>query len=329
MATRKDDKTIALVAHGGISARQWRLESVIPRELKPDEVLVRIVASGICQADLHFGDGDAERINSSSIWYPRVLGHEGSGYVEKIGSSVKDLEVSDPVILSFNSCGTCSNCLEGEAGYCDSFKQCNFVGEQGVYQMEHEPEVQIGASFFGQSSFASRAIVKERCVVNVARFKLSYEKLCLLAPLGCGIQTGSGALVNTAAVRAGQSVAVIGVGGVGQSAIMVRNASLSQPPITHTATFRVQGRSFAPLQNHYCHRPLFAAFGGSKVFGCNSYHQHIRYRDQLSGGSAKHNLTSRGRCLTGHVWNCDPGEAVLGFRALTRKSCASWACKAS
>lgn len=224
MATAKDDETVALVAHGGISARQWRLESVIPRDLKSDEVLVRIVASGICHADLHFGDGDAEKSNSS-IWYPRVLGHEGSGYIEKIGSSVKGLEVSDPVILSFNSCGACCNCLEGEAGYCDSFIQCNFTGERGIYKMRDESEVQIGGSFFGQSSFASRAIVKERCVVNMAKSNLSYEKLCLLAPLGCGIQTGSGALINTAGVKAGQSIAVIGVGGVGQSAIMVRNTS--------------------------------------------------------------------------------------------------------
>lgn len=222
MATSSDHETIALVAHGPVSAHQWRLESVTTRELQSDEVLVRIVASGICLADLHFGDSDPGATKMPGIWYPRVLGHEGSGYIEKVGSSVQGLAPTEPVILSFNSCRDCFYCREGDAGYCANFFQRNFIGEHGVYIKSEEPKVQIGGLFFGQSSFANRAIVKEACVVSVAHLNLSYEKLCTLAPLGCAVQTGTGALINTAAVKPGQSVAIIGVGGVGQCAIMVR-----------------------------------------------------------------------------------------------------------
>lgn len=221
MAELNKDETIALIAYGAASGGQWRLQSVIPRELKSDEVLVRIAASGICLADLHSSDVDAGKINAPSTYFPRVLGHEGAGHIEKVGSSVKNLQPSDAVILSFNYCGHCYNCAAGEAGYCADFSRYNFEGEVGVYASNDEQHMQIGGLFFGQSSFASKAIVKENCVVKVADTNFSYEKLCLLAPLGCGIQTGTGAMINAAAIKPGQSVAIIGVGGVGQSAIMV------------------------------------------------------------------------------------------------------------
>jgi Zn-dependent alcohol dehydrogenase len=156
------------------------------------------------------------------IWYPRVLGHEGSGYVEQVGSAVKHVRPSDPVILSFNSCGKCYNCEDAHPAYCTQLFERNFVGKKGVYAEPGTPDFTIGGGFFGQSSFASKAIVKAGCVVNLADRNATEDELRTLAPLGCGIQTGAGAFTNIANVQPDQEVAVIGVGGVGQSAIMVR-----------------------------------------------------------------------------------------------------------
>lgn len=91
-----------------------------------------------------------------------------------------------------------------------------------MYATRGSEDLGITGSFFGQSSFASKAIVKERSVVNVAGLNVTEDELEILAPLGCGVQTGSGAFINLANVQAEHQVAVLGVGGVGQSAVMVR-----------------------------------------------------------------------------------------------------------
>lgn len=195
------------------------MESVVPRELEHDEVLVRILASGICPADVHVEDAQNPK---EAGCHPRILGHEGSGHVEAIGASVTTCKVSDPVVLSFNSCGRCHNCEAFHPVYCTQFMTLNFSGEGNVYAAFGSGIFDIGGSFFGQSSFASRAMVKSTSVVNLAHLRPSEEELRLFAPLGCGIQTGAGALENIAKVTAGQDVAVLGVGAVGQSAILVR-----------------------------------------------------------------------------------------------------------
>lgn len=146
----------------------------------------------------------------------------GSGYVEIIGGAVKGFQPGDPVLLSFNSCGDCYSCRDNNPAYCVNSDELNFGGDKSVYASEGSSKFNIGGTFFGQSSFASHAIVKEKSVVNLQGLIDSEEDLKLLAPLGCGIQTGTGALVNTADVKAGQDVAVLGVGGVGQAAIMVK-----------------------------------------------------------------------------------------------------------
>jgi Zn-dependent alcohol dehydrogenase len=97
----------------------------------------------------------------------------------------------------------------------------NFVADRNVYQLDGSDRRDIGGSFFGQSSFASRAVVNARCVVNLRGVVESDEELKYLAPLGCGVQTGSAAMLNIGGVKAGQDVAIIGVGSVGLSAIMV------------------------------------------------------------------------------------------------------------
>jgi Zn-dependent alcohol dehydrogenase len=144
----------------------------------------------------------------------------GSGWVEQIGKDVSSVKIGDPVMLSFQSCGTCYSCEDGHPAYCTQLFALNFQGEKGVYRSEEGDDFDIGGSFFGQSSFGSRAIVKERCLVNVRGLGMSKEELRVLAPLGCGIQTGTAAFLNVANVQSHHDVAVLGVGGVGQSAIM-------------------------------------------------------------------------------------------------------------
>lgn len=145
----------------------------------------------------------------------------GAGYVEQVGSAVTNLKPSDPVLLSFLSCGECYNCQDEHPAYCTQVFDCNFGGEKGIYAPEKSTNFSIGGSFFGQSSFASKAVVKNRSVVSLAGLGITKEELQILAPLGCGVQTGVGAFTNIANVQADEDVAVLGVGGVGQSAIMV------------------------------------------------------------------------------------------------------------
>ncbi|KAN0099852.1 alcohol dehydrogenase [Hyaloscypha variabilis] len=230
---------LALVANGPVSSGDWKLENVSLRPLKDDELLVRIVACGICLADVHFGDVAKEDAKDNPmIFYPRVLGHEGSGYVEKIGQSVTTAKPGDSVILSYMSCGKCYTCNDGHPAYCVDLMTLNFIGED-VYMSELSTKHSIGGQFFGQSSFASRTVVKERAVVNLKGIVDNEEDLKMLCPLGCGVQTGSGTMINIGGAKKGDDVAVLGVGSVGLSAVM--GAKL-QGCKTIVAIDRVQSR---------------------------------------------------------------------------------------
>lgn len=134
---------------------------------------------------------------------------------------VHTVKLGDPVILSFASCGTCYSCTESHPAYCANTFNCNWRGQRGVFRSPVASGSDIAGHFFGQSSFGNKAVVNVRSVVSLVDSDVCKAQLKLLAPLGCGVQTGTGALINTADVKAGQEVAVIGVGGVGQSAIMV------------------------------------------------------------------------------------------------------------
>ncbi|KAJ5390549.1 uncharacterized protein N7496_001617 [Penicillium cataractarum] len=212
---------LALVSYGPISSGQWKLESVIPRAVKSDELLIRMVATGICRADIHFGDFALEETATNpAAFYPRVMGHEGAGYVEMVGSSVKGFNPGDPVILSIMSCGECYNCDAKHPAYCTKSFECNFLGDQNVYASQGKSSFDIAGAFFGQSSFSAKAIVKEVCVVNLKGLEITHRDLQMLAPIGCSVQTGAGAFTNIANVQQDHDVAVLGVGGVGMSAIM-------------------------------------------------------------------------------------------------------------
>jgi aryl-alcohol dehydrogenase len=148
---------------------------------------------------------------------PVVLGHEGAGVVEGVGTSVKKIATGDHVVLTYMWCGHCTPCLSGHLTYCENFYPLNFGGarEDGS-TATHDKQGAVHDHFFGQSSFGTFALVHERNVIKVT----STAPLELLGPLGCGIQTGAGAVMNALKVRPGSSFATFGGGAVGLSAVM-------------------------------------------------------------------------------------------------------------
>ena len=198
----------AVCRHESLTLSLEDLDLAAPR---PDEVLVRLVGVGICHTDLTVCK-DANRTPR-----PVVLGHEGAGMVEKVGSGVSRIAVGDRVVMSFDYCGICPSCVGGAPSYCDSARARSFGGSRpdGTSPLSRGGEP-VNGSFFGQSSFATHAICTERNAVKI-RTDLPLE---ILGPLGCGIQTGAGAVMNALQVRPGGSIAVFGTGAVGMSAIM-------------------------------------------------------------------------------------------------------------
>lgn len=182
---------------------------------RDDEVLVRIVASGICHTDV------AVRNQDIAIPLPMVLGHEGSGIVQAVGRSVQHVAVGDHVVLSGDSCGHCGACHKGQPAYCDEFVARNLSGLRGdgsspMHRLEATTRVPLRARFVGQSSFATHSLVPARSAVKVD----ADLPLALLGPLGCGLTTGFGTVMNALRPPAGSTIAVFGVGTVGLAAIM-------------------------------------------------------------------------------------------------------------
>ncbi|KAL2815286.1 chaperonin 10-like protein [Aspergillus cavernicola] len=210
----------ALVSYGPLKSGGWKLKHVSLRPLREKELLVEVVASGICQTDLHFAGAES----GFGVHYPRVMGHEGAGYVREIGPGIQIAKIGDPVIMSFSACTACEPCDTGHPAHCADFNAINFqvVPENFVFKEADSAESgpDIYGKFFGQSSFASWSIVGEESIVNVSGLVENKEDLALMSPLGCGIQTGSGAIINAAYAGPNDRVAVIGLGGVGLSAVM-------------------------------------------------------------------------------------------------------------
>lgn len=189
----------------------FSIEDVELDEPRADEVLVRVVGVGICHTDL------ISRDQHIPVPLPAVLGHEASGVVERVGAKVKKVQAGDHVVLSFLSCGHCERCAHDEPSYCHQFAPLNFPG----MRPDGSTSIRIGDTpvsgrFFGQSSFATHALAHERNVVKVDR----EAPLHLLGPLGCGFQTGAGAIMRSLACTAGSSVAIFGCGAVGVAAVM-------------------------------------------------------------------------------------------------------------
>ncbi len=178
----------------------------------PGEALVRIVAAGLCHTDLSVASGGLP------FPLPGVLGHEGAGVVEAVGAGVTGVEPGDHVVLSFTSCGGCRNCRDGHPAYCATWLPLNLIAGRradGTSTISRDG-TPIGGHFFGQSSFAERALVHERSLVKVDP-EVPLESI---APLGCGVQTGVGAVWNVLGPRSGSTLVVLGAGAVGLSAVM-------------------------------------------------------------------------------------------------------------
>jgi Zn-dependent alcohol dehydrogenase len=215
-----------------------KLENIVLDSLRPDEVLVEIHATGVCHTDFACMNG------TLPATFPSVFGHEGripflyeqntftdfqigGGIVLDVGRNIKHLQKQDKVLLSFDFCGSCQQCTSDHPAYCQEWAQRNFGQKRmdGSLSLSTADGTKLHGNFFGQSSFARHAIVSGNSVVKVP----AETPLGIFAPLGCGIQTGAGAILNTLDVQPGKAVAIFGVGSVGMSAIMaakMRGASV-------------------------------------------------------------------------------------------------------
>ena len=191
---------------------RWTIETLEVAEPGPQEVLVRVVASGICQTDVHARDG------FFPIPCPAVYGHEGAGVVERVGSAVTTLQPGDHVIMVNPSCGTCPECLAGFETYCSKapmLKQSGYRadGTSLSFSRGQEP---IYGSFFQQSSFASVTLAMARNTIRVP----DEAPLDILAAFPCGVNTGAGAVMNVLKPHPGDSYVAFGTGTVGCAGLL-------------------------------------------------------------------------------------------------------------
>jgi S-(hydroxymethyl)glutathione dehydrogenase / alcohol dehydrogenase len=218
-------KVRAAVVDGvGGAAHVEVLELAAPRA---GEVLVRLGASGVCRSDFNPLDG-----TTATPW-PVVLGHEGAGVVEALGEGVTRVAVGDHVALSWTpSCGECTECLRDLPQHCTAIWPV--MGEGGL--MDGTSRLSLGGAtvyhYCFLSTFAEACVVPERSCVRIAK-EVPFDVASLV---GCGVTTGIGAVWNTAGVRPGDRVAVIGCGGVGLSALLAAVAVGAEPVIAVDAT---------------------------------------------------------------------------------------------
>ena len=201
-------KSTAAVAHSLRSP--FVVEEVDLPDLRPTDVLVRIVAVGICHTDIASRDGQLPAP------FPAIFGHEGAGLVEQVGDHVRRVTPGDHVVLAPDSDGTCEQCVSGEPMYCEHFLELNFQAGTNGRAATLADGRRASIKYFGQSSFAHYAVASERSVVKVRKDL----PLKLLGPLGCGIQTGAGTVMNGLRPRPGTSIAILGAGPVGMAAIL-------------------------------------------------------------------------------------------------------------
>jgi len=182
----------------------------------PEELLIRIKATGLCHSDLSVINGDRPRP------LPMVLGHEAAGEVLECGPGVTDLKPGDQIVLAFvPSCGSCLPCMEGRPALCEPGARANVAGTllsgARLLRFQGEPI----NHHMGVSGYAEYAVVSRRSAIKVDGSLPAHEA----ALFGCAVLTGVGAVVNTAKLAAGTKVAVVGLGGVGLSALLGANAA--------------------------------------------------------------------------------------------------------
>jgi len=198
------------------------IEKVNLANPKNDEVLVKIVATGVCHTDEHARNGVYK-----ALPFPAVLGHEGAGIIEKIGEGVTDFSVGDHVVLSYPYCGKCENCLQGRPTQCIHLGELYFGGrmEDGTTRLSLDGKPL--AALFNQGSFATYCVVNRRSLVKVNK----NVDLRIMGPLGCGFQTGAGCVLNVLKPEPASSIVIFGTGSVGMAAIMAAKVANCYPII--------------------------------------------------------------------------------------------------
>src|ERR1700693_5441025 len=210
----------AAVAHERFGP--FSIEQVELSDPRPDELLVKIVASGMCQTDQHARDGYYDTP------LPAVFGHEGAGVVAAVGAEATGFAPGDHVVISFPWCGTCANCRRRMEAHCVRSNELKMRATRadGSTLMRRNG-APLYSAFFQQSSFATYAIANERFAVKVRKD----APLELLGPFACSGQTGAGAVLNSMRPQPGDALAVFGVGAVGLSGLMAATIAGCDPII--------------------------------------------------------------------------------------------------
>ncbi|MGQ0622531.1 MAG: NAD(P)-dependent alcohol dehydrogenase [Panacagrimonas sp.] len=267
-AAQSISATAAIVRQSGQPFTLETIDVAAPRE---HEVRVRMVAVGMCHTDLVVRDG-------FPVPLPVVLGHEGAGVIESVGSGVTSLKAGDHVVLSFNSCSACPSCDATKPAYCYNFLANNFSGVRpgdGSTPLSQNG-VTIHGNFFGQSSFGSYAIAHERNAVKVDK-DLPLE---LLGPLGCGIQTGAGAVILSLGLKKGESLAIFGGGAVGLSGLLGARA--------------VDAATVIVVEPNAGRRELALELGATHVINPKETTDVLAKIKELSGGGVTHAFDTTG-----------------------------------
>ena len=203
-------KTRAAVAWG--PGQPLKIEEVDLMPPQKGEVLVRIVATGVCHTDAYTLSGQ-----DSEGKFPCILGHEGGGVVEAVGEGVTSVAVGDHVIPLYTpECGKCKFCLSGKTNLCQAIRATQGQGLMPDGTTRFSKDGQPIYHYMGTSTFSEYTVLPEISLAKINK-DAPLEKVCLL---GCGVTTGMGAVMNTAKVKEGDTVAVFGLGGIGLSAII-------------------------------------------------------------------------------------------------------------
>jgi aryl-alcohol dehydrogenase len=266
--------------HGSFKIREVRLD-----EPRSGEVLVRIVATGICHTDSITRHGDLP------FPLPGVLGHEGAGVVEAVGPDVPGVREGDHVVLGWPWCGECRNCLAGQPRYCQRLSDLLVGGGRadGSTALRELDGTPLASHFFGQSSFASYAVVPYRGLVTVDP-SLPLE---LLGPLACGLSTGAGTVLNVLRPHAGASLVVYGAGSVGLAAVMAAR---------NTGATRI-----IAVDRHASRLVLAQRFGATEVVNALETDP-VAVVDEICGGPADFSLE-----CTGNVDVCRQAADSVGM----------------
>ncbi|KAI3553477.1 AreB protein [Colletotrichum abscissum] len=197
----------------------FELVPIILDEIRPNEVLVEMKYSGVCHTDIVTQQGGLPFVE-----FPAIFGHEGAGVVRDIGRDVKikDLAIGDAVLLSFNHCGSCKTCTSGHPALCPESSMINInsvrVSDRSTPARLASDGRAVRSQFFGQSSFCKMSVVNEKSVVRCP--PSAVEHMGVYAPLGCGLQTGAGTVMNVVKPGKEDSIIIFGLGSVGLAALM-------------------------------------------------------------------------------------------------------------